>query len=426
MGTANDTLKLKVSPVFEQNWDAFNDPSVKIIANQGGTSSTKTYSIAQVLMVKALKKAGELITIVRKTSPSLRVSVMRDFLNILKGNGLYSEENHNKSDREYTLNGNVFEFTSLDEPQKKRGARRDHLWLNEVIPEFTWEDFFQMMIRTRGKIFLDYNPSEEYSWVYDRVLTRKDCRLIKSSYLDNPFLEQTIIDEIERLRDTDENYWKIYGLGETGKRKSIIYDNWDLIDEFPEDCDEEVYGYDFGFNNPSVLLRIGVKDQEHIFIDELIYESKLTNTQLIDRSAQEVTNRRTRASADCAEPDRIEEFLTAGFNMYPCKKGKNSVKDGIDLCKRKKIHVTKRSANTIKEIRAYKWKEDKNERILDEPVPFNDHAMAAMRYGVGELKLDDTAGELFGKQVEVRVVHTPSTRAARERAAARQLSKVTF
>lgn len=406
---------MQATPVFQKNLDAFNDPKIKIIVNQGGTRSSKTYSIAQLFIVRAMEAAGEFITICRKTSPSLKSSVMRDFFDILKSGGVYREAHHNKTDREYSLYGNTFEFTSLDVPQKKRGTKRDHLWLNEGN-EFDYEDFFQMMIRTRGKILIDYNPSDEFHWIYDKVLPRKDCCFIKSTYKDNPFLEQSIIDEIERLQETDENYWKIYGLGEVGKRKAIIYDKWDLVDSFPLHVDDEIYGVDFGYNNPSVLLRIGVKDLVHIYIEQLIYERNLTNTDFIYKIEQLIGGTRKKIVADSAEPDRIEEIIRAGFYVEGCKKGKNSVKDGIDIVKRKRLHIVKSAAETIKEIQSYKWKEDTAGRILDEPVPFNDHSCSAFRYAIEDLNLPeshitDIAEERFKEQNQVTTTRAESERA---------------
>ena len=220
-------------------------------------------------------------------------------------------------------------------------------------------------------------------------MTRNDCAFIQSTYLDNPFLAQSIVSEIKRLKDEDDNYWKIYGLGERGQTKSVIYDNWVLLDDFPENqVDEIIYGVDFGFNKPSSLIKIGVKDEKNIFIEELLYERFLTNSDFIERLKTLILDKNKLIKADSAEPDRIEEIKRAGFYIEPARKGKNSVKDGIDTVKRKKLHIIKNSTNLIKEIRSYKWKEDKaTGKILDEPVKFNDHAMDAIRYVVGDMDI---------------------------------------
>ena len=379
------TVELKATPLYQRNWDAWD--KYKIILNQGGTRSSKTFTLAQIFIVKLLETTNKILTIARKTTPSMHSSVMRDFFFILKEMGIYSERYHNKSLNEYWLNGNLVEFISMDIAEKKKGTKRNYLWLNEAT-EFDYEDFFQLSIRTTDKIVLDYNPAYEFHWIYDKVLTRQDCVFIQSSYKDNPFLEDSLIEEIERLKDIDENYWKIYGLGEKGQTKAIIFNNWSLIDNFPDNCDDILYGVDFGYNNPSSLIKVGVKDKVNIYLQELLYQSYLTNADFIAQMnilIPEYERNKKLVKADSAEPDRIEEIRRAGFWVEGAKKGKNSVKDGIDVVKRKKLYITKDSSNLLKEIRSYKWKEDKDGKILDEPVKFNDHAISAMRYAIEDL-----------------------------------------
>jgi len=376
--------------VFDRNLKAWDN--YKILVNQGGTRSSKTYSIAQLFVKKLIEETGKTLTIARKTSPSMHSSVMRDFFSILKGADLYEEWKHNKSNNEYNLNGNLVEFISMDVAEKKKGTKRDYLWLNEAT-EFDYEDYFQLSIRTSEKIVLDYNPAYEFHWIYDKVLTRQDAVMIHSTYQDNAFLEKTLVDEIERLKDIDENYWKIYGLGEKGQTKAIIFNNWKLVDDFPhpDTLDEVLFGIDFGYNNPSSLIQIGVKDKINIYVKQLLYARYLTNTDLITQVKELIPDhwKQKIIKADSAEPDRIEEIKRAGFYIEGSKKGKNSIKDGIDVVKRKVLYITKDSSELLKEIRSYKWKEDKDGKILDEPVKFNDHAISAMRYAIEDLDLQE-------------------------------------
>jgi len=320
------------------------------------------------------------LTIARKTGPSLASSVMRDFFGLLKEYGLYSQENHNKSEKTYILHGNIIEFISMDDPQKKRGAKRNYLWLNEAN-EFIYEDFMQLNMRTSEEVTLDYNPSAEYHWIYDHIIPRPDCTLIKSTYKDNPFLAASLVKEIELLRSTDQNYWCVYGLGERAKSTTTIYSNWDIIPFLPAQFDDLIYGVDFGYNNPSVLLEVRIKDRE-VYIQEKIYANKLTNSDFIRGMGEVIPQefRRYFIKADSAEPGRIQEIAEAGFNVLSIKKGPNSIKDGIDALKRVKLHITADSVNTIKEIKGYKWKVDRDGHVLDETVKFYDHACDALRY----------------------------------------------
>jgi len=338
-----------------------------------------------MFIIKLMQTQNNVLTICRKTLPSLRASAMRDFFDILKENNLYKQAYHNKTENHYMLNNNLVEFMSLDQPQKKRGTKRNLLWMNEAN-EFLWEDYKQLAMRTSGQIFLDYNPSEEYHWIYDKIIPRKDCKFIHSTYRDNPFIEKAIIEEIEALRECDPDGWTIYGEGLPGKSTQLIYPKWKLVDQFPDIVDQEEFGLDFGFNNPTALIRAGLKDQKELFLEEWLYETRLTNFELIQRL--EVLfppyRRHVLIKADCEAPDRIEEIRQAGFNCVPVKKGRRSVHDGIDVMKRFNIHITKNSVNLQKEIKNYKWKKDpQTEQILDEPVKYMDHGMDAARYAVG-------------------------------------------
>ena len=302
---------------------------------------------------------------------------MKDFFAILNSWNLYQTGYHNRTDNKYLLpNNNTVEFFGLEDEGKARGPRRDILYVNECNL-ININAYRQLALRTRETIYIDYNPIDEFHWIYDEILPHPACTYIESSYKDNPFLPKKQIEEIERLKDIDENLWKVYGLGQRGTSKEVIYTTWDLVDSIPQGC-EVIYGQDFGFNVPSALVEISIKEND-IYLRQLIYETGLTNSDLINRYGALNVNRNTEVYADAAEPDRIEEFVRAGYNMKPAMK---DVKDGIDCVKRYKLHIHKDSLDLQKEIKSYKWKKDKNERVLDEPVKFNDHAMDAIRYAV--------------------------------------------
>lgn len=364
-------LKLKATTVFDRNYRALE----RIIVNQGGTGSSKSYSLAQLIAVKAFEVHNKTFTIVRKSMPSLKATAMRDFINILTEAEVYNENNHDKTNNIYILRGNKIEFVGLDEPQKVRSRRRDYLWINEAN-ELSLESYRQLSMRTNVQIYLDFNPSDEFHWIYDEVLTRNDCRLIKSTYLDNPFLPDTVIKEIERYKETDQNYWNIYGLGERGASEARIYASFELIDDLPE-SGEKIYGLDFGFNNPTVLAEVKLKDDD-IYAKQLLHQSYLTNSDLIVRMGDLGISKSCVIYADSAEPQRIEELKRAGYNVVPADK---SVKDGIDAVKRRKRYITKDSIEGIKEMRTYSWK-TKDGKVLDEPVKLNDHFPDTVRYAV--------------------------------------------
>jgi phage terminase large subunit len=370
------SLNLKATNVFERNYNA----KTKIVVNQGGTRSGKTYAILQLLLTQALEGDNKLFTVVRKSFPSLRISVLRDFINLLTEYGLYSEYMHNKSEQVFTFGTNKIEFISLDQPQKKRGAKRHTLFINESN-ELSYEDYFQLIIRTTSRVYMDFNPSDEFHWIYDRVLPREDCTFIQSTYKDNPFLEKTLIDEIERLRDTDENYWNIYGLGERGQSQALIFPNVKTIEKIPESSKHLVYGLDFGFAvSQSALVEI-YKHENNLYFNELIYERGLTNNDLCNKFLSLGIDRRSPIYADSAEPKSIEEIYRLGWNIKPTSKGKDSVSMSIDILRRFNLHVTRKSINLLKEFRTYKYEVDKEGLILNKPVKKDDHGLDAIRYG---------------------------------------------
>ena len=212
-------LKIQTNKVYKH----LSNSDKKIIVEQGGTRSGKTYNIILWIIFKyCTNNTNKVITICRKSFPSLRATVMRDFMSILQEHNIYSETHHNKSNSEYHLFGNLVEFISLDMPQKIRGRKRDLLFVNEGN-ELYFEDMQQLLFRTQERVILDFDPSDEYHWIYDKLIPRSDCDFFKTAYLDNPFIEDSIRKEIELLRDTDEQYWQIYGLGERAASRSTIF-----------------------------------------------------------------------------------------------------------------------------------------------------------------------------------------------------------
>jgi phage terminase large subunit len=367
--------KIKVSL---ESYKAYKD-GFRIIANQGGTRSGKTYTITQLLIALALKEKVH-ISICSVAFPHLRRGVMRDWMTIMDNTNMYDPNEHTRTEQLYHYpTGSIIEFFSVDNNLKVRGPGRDILFVNEcnLIDKDT---FRQLLLRTRKTVFIDYNPADEFHWIYDEVLTRPDCYFIKSTYLDNPYLPLEQIKEIERLKDIDENAWRIYGEGERGHSEGIIYTNWNIYSGAING--QSVYGLDFGFNNPTALVKITENDR-NLYAEEVIYQSGITNQELISLLKAKVKPHEP-IFADAAEPQRIEEIRRAGFNIRAANK---AVKDGIDFIKSHKLYINRESFNMQKEIRSYKYQVSKaNKNTSEEPIKLNDHAMDAMRYAAMGLK----------------------------------------
>lgn len=370
-------MELNATQVFSWNWEALTSEK-RFIINQGGSRSSKTYSLCQLLTVWCLQNPNKVVSIVRKTFPALRATVMRDFFEVLKDLNLYEKSSHNMSENIYRFpNGSLVEFFSIDDEQKVRGRKRDIGWCNEAN-ELWFEDFQQLNMRTEYKLIFDYNPSDSSSWLYE--LPKDESVLIKSTYKDNPFLPESIKRQIEDLKRTDEALYQIYALGEKAISKTNIFNTWEFIPKRPERFTNFVYGLDFGYNHPTALMRVYWHDGD-IYIEPVIYESYLTTSELIERFKQLNIEPNTDILADYSRPEIIAEMQNAGFNVNNANK---NVKSGINAVKTFKVYCQE-DDNLKKEYNNYKWKKV-GDNITDEPVKLYDDAMDAVRYAVMFIK----------------------------------------
>ena len=381
-------MKIRTNVVFEH----LKKAKKKIIVQQGGTRSGKTYNILLFIIFHYCSQNSEkVITICRKTFPAVRGTVMRDFFEILKSNNIYYEELHSKSTNEYFINGNRIEFISIDQPTRIRGRKRNLLFINECN-ELDFESWNQLLFRTQDKIIIDYNPSDEFHWIYDKVLTREDTEFFQTTYRDNPFLESSLVHEIERLRGIDENYWRVYGLGERGQNRSLVF-NFSTCKKIPEEAKLVSRGLDFGYSNdPSCLVETFILG-DNMYVKELLYKTGMTNQDLASAFKQLGFDRRDEIFADSAEPKSIEEIYRMGFNTKPTIKG--SVNIGIDIIRRYKLIVTEDSINMIKELRNYKYIEDKNGNLTNKPIDAFNHSLDALRYSVVNSLSNKNKGKYF-------------------------------
>lgn len=369
------------SDVFNWNLEAYESGKYRVIANQGSTRSTKTYSLCQLLALYIPHKYKKSISIVSPSLPHLKRGARRDFLEIVETAGVYNDSRFNMTDQIYHYpNGSYVEFFGAEDMGKVRGPGRDILYVNEANL-LSFQVYKQLALRTKEIIFIDFNPVDEMSWVYD-VADAPGNLLIHSTYLNNPFLPKEQVAEIEGLREIDQNMWKVFGLGLRGQSSELIYTHWRQVETMP-DKGEVFYGMDFGFNNPSSIVKIEIFDGI-AYLDEVLYQTRLTTNDLIDELLILGIHRSDEIYADSAEPKTIEEIIRAGYNVKPADKAENSVMQGIRKVKSMPLRVTSRSTNIIKELKGYKWKTDKDGILVtpEKPVKFMDHAMDAMRYAI--------------------------------------------
>ena len=370
-------MNIKSTVIFEKNYEAISGDK-RFIINEGGSRSSKTYSLCQLMIIYCLQNNNKVVSVIRKTFPALRATVLRDFIEILKDIGLYKQEAHNKSEHIYTFaNGSMIEFFSVDNEQKIRGRKRDIAWLNEAN-ELYFDDYTQINMRTEDKLIFDYNPSDSASWLYE--LPKDESTLIKSTYRDNPFLPESIKVQIEDLKRTDEALYQIYALGEKAVSKSNIYSNWSFVTHRPARFVKYVYGLDFGYNHPSALMRVYYCDND-IYIEPVIYESYLTTTMLIEKLGTLSIEQTVTILADYSRPEIIQEMNIAGYDVQNANK---VVKKGIDNLKTFGV-ICQDDKAIRREYENYKWKKI-GDQILDEPVKLFDDAMDAIRYATTHIR----------------------------------------
>lgn len=355
------------------------------ISCQGSSRSSKTYNILIFLVVMCLIIPNLSVSIVRSTLPAIKGSVFRDFKDILFRLGIFEDKSLNKTEMIYTFgNGSFIEFFSTDSEQKLRGRKRHILYVNEAN-EISHIEWVQLQMRTTMYAIVDYNPSfSDDHWLCDLNKEEKTFHFI-STYKDNPFLEQTVIDSIESLEHKNKSLWQIYGLGLQSQIEGLIFKEIEIVEEIPHWVKKRGLGQDFGYtNDPTAIIDCALHEND-LYLDELCYRTRMLPKDIID--VLKPIN--SKVISESAYPMLVQEISNAGILIYPIKKGPGSVMAGINKMLEYKIKVTKRSTNLIKEFRNYTYLQDKDERWLNEPIDKFNHGIDAARYWV--------MGEVLGR-----------------------------
>jgi len=398
----SDKLAIKSTVVLDLN----RNTAEQTVINRGGRGSSKSHSIAQSMIEYFFTIPNVKILIARKTQPSLRLSVMPLVKGIIDSYGLWNKVFEQKVDKfMWSPVKGLIHFAGLDDPEKVKSSDWNMIWLEEAT-EFEYNDYMNLLMNLRApitygwqrnRLFMSFNPIDEYHWIKTNLIDKKteDVKEIPSTYLYNPFLTDDYRRTIESLQFQDPNYYRIFAKGEWGKLDHLIFKNWISVPYLIEG--EGVFGLDFGYNNPTSLIKCNI-DSYEVGVEQRLYETGLTNSALIKRMHQILTEDEILQCpiyADGAEPQRIQELIDAGFWV---KSADKNVKDGIDYVKRCKLRVKDDSDNVIKELRGYSYRVDRNGRVLEEPIKFNDHCMDSIRYAIYSHSLS------WGNTVNIRVL----------------------
>ncbi|SQA92476.1 PBSX family phage terminase large subunit [Capnocytophaga ochracea] len=347
------------------------------VSAQGSSRSSKTYNILIWLIIYCLSHSHTRLSIVRATLPALKGSVFIDFKEILYKLNVFDESCLNKSEMIYTFpNGSWVEFFSTDSEQKLRGRKRDILYVNEAN-ELKFIEFQQLKMRTTQFTIVDYNPSfSDDHWLCE---LNKDSRTYHfiSTYKDNPFLEQTIIDEIESLQHKNKSLWQVYGLGQQAMIEGLIFEKVTLIDEIPIWAKKRFIGLDFGFtHDPTAIVEVAFLDNK-VYIDEICYQTQMLTTDIIEALRP---YRNYKIISESADPRLVKEIKNADYSIVAVTKGQGSVMEGLTKMLEYEICITRRSENIIKEFKNYTYAQDKSGAFLNVPIDTFNHAIDATRY----------------------------------------------
>ena len=370
-------LKVARTIVYQKNYES----TARFILNQGGAGSSKSHSLAQLFIYRLFTRKNYKLLITRKTLPALKISAYRLFTDLLKEYGCYDLCKHNKSERTIEYSSNFVHLTGIDDPEKIKSTEWNDVWMEEAT-DFTLQDYTMLKMRNRApghnnQLFISFNPVS-CAWIQEEAANEENVEIIISTHRDNPFLNAEAVRVLESLRD--ENHRKIYLEGQWGVLKGVIFEDFDLIDETPPAMQWTTYGLDFGYtNDPTALIEVS-KLGDNIYLNEVLYETGLTNQDIGRRMDEIGIMKNQETIADSAEPKSIEELFREGRNIHGARKGADSIKHGIDLMKRYNLFVTKKSVNLQKELRSYKWAEDKDGNTLNKPVDNFNHAIDAIRY----------------------------------------------
>lgn len=362
------------------------DMNGRINVVQGGTSAGKTYDIVAMLADMSFDADGEVFSLCTDSFPNLKRGMMRDLRTFLADQNWSHLFAENKSDHifENLATHSILEFFSTDEAGAL-GARRSYLFVNEAN-RISEETFTQLEIRTKKKIWLDFNPVNRF-WAHD-LLKRPDTEFVKLNYLDNSALDEETIKSLEiRKGDGTSNWWRVYGLGEIGSLEGNIYQGWIATDEIPQNAILKRYGVDFGWNDPTTVIAVYEDEDGALFLKQCIYQSQLPVPALIERCKSLPDGLFV---CDNARPEIIAEMQSNGLRAIPSNKTAGEKMNGkrynIELVSRRKIHYTRDSKELEQEFLTYAWRKKRSGETIDEPNDGNDHAMDAIAYAVRDME----------------------------------------
>lgn len=359
----------------------------------GSSSAGKTIAILIILIDMCTKRPNLEVSVVSESIPHLKKGALKDFLKIMKATGRFNAGRYNATDRKYTFaNGAYIEFFS---PESVIGSRRNVLYINEAN-YIKYDDYHQMAIRTSDEIFIDFNPANEF-WAHTEVAREANAEIITLTYLDNESRPSNVDEEFAIAMGKAEkekaqglpitsfwqNWCRVYVHGLTGNLQGVIFNNWNQTPDVPTNAQLIAYGLDWGFSNDQTGIVAVYRWNDNLILHELLYETNLTNSQLVVKMKALKIRTDVDLICDSAEPKSIQDLRNMGFgNAVAAKKGPDSVRASINKLQEFSILVTEESQNLIKELRGYMWQRDTSGAMTGKPIDHNNHLIDPTLYVV--------------------------------------------
>lgn len=398
-------INVQANPCFKE----VNQSQKRYIVMKGSAGSGKSVDTAQNYILRLMQDKGRNLVAMRKSDITNRDSTFAELTGALYKMFGDKAEVYWKITRSPLMltcrhNGNQIIFRGMNDDRQReklksitfpKGKLTD-VWMEEAT-EFTQADLEIIDDRLRGElpagqfyqIRMTFNPVNKNHWIKKVFFDLPDANVMThhSTYLMNRFIDEAYRQRMERRKLVDPEGYQIYGLGEWGEIGGLILHNWkiDEVSQNLNDYDDIAIGQDFGFNHANAILLLGIKDDNIYILDE-IYLFEKDTAEIIQEAIAHALPTDKQMWCDSAEPDRIKMWQKGGYSRAKgVDKGGSagSVKAQIDWLKQRTIYVHPHCVNTIKEMQQWKWKKDERTgEYLDEPVLFQDDAMAALRYGV--------------------------------------------
>jgi phage terminase large subunit len=372
----------------------------------GGRDSAKSYFAAQKVIIDTMRKPYSRYILVRKAYAHIKDSQFQTIKDIIISYGLmdFFVFIENPLRIIFKKNGNMIIARGLDKEHKTKSIKDPTGVWYEEMNEIGFNDFIKTTTSLRGGIIQEvatFNPEMETEWInsyffpakesYEKIdgnfhyvkSIRPDTTILHTTYKDNCYVTPQSAELLESFKNIDDNYYRIYTLGLWGGvLEGLIYENWAIADEIPKESKFLGYGLDWGFtNDPTAIIRANIGENV-LYLDEILYKKSVTNQDISRYLISAGINRKDEIVADSAEPKSIQELYAAGWNVHPAIKGPDSVRAGINKVKQFRIVVTSRSYNLIRELKNYRWKMDKDNNSLNEPIDNYNHGLDAVRYVV--------------------------------------------